>query len=93
MYFLQKDDIMLHFTLTGSSDITGCQYLLFCLLLAGIWYMMWANIGQVAEHKDTMEFMPSPRRSIDSGTGKLVNDGLFLFADCRSAIKGVFLGE
>ena len=29
MYFLQKDDIMLHFTLTGSSDITGCQYLLF----------------------------------------------------------------
>ena len=40
MYFLQKDDIMLHFTLLGSSDITGCQcllsyllsYLLFCLL-------------------------------------------------------------
>ena len=34
--FLQKDDIMLHFTLSGSSDITGCQcllsYLLFCLL-------------------------------------------------------------
>ena len=29
-YFLQKDDIMLHFTLTGSLDITGCQYLLFC---------------------------------------------------------------
>ena len=25
MYFLQKDDIMLHFTLSGSSDITGCQ--------------------------------------------------------------------
>ena len=23
--FLQKDDIMLHFTLSGSSDITGCQ--------------------------------------------------------------------
>ena len=34
--FLQKDDIMLHFTISGSSDITGCQYLLsyllFCLL-------------------------------------------------------------
>ena len=27
MYFLQKDDIMLHFTLTESSDITGCQSL------------------------------------------------------------------
>ena len=32
MYFLQKDDIMLHFTLTESSDITGCQYLLFVYL-------------------------------------------------------------
>ena len=29
MYFLQKDDIMLHFTPTGSSDINGCQCLLF----------------------------------------------------------------
>ena len=26
--FLQKDDIMLHFTLSGSSDVTGCQCLL-----------------------------------------------------------------
>ena len=32
MYFLQKDDIMLHFTLSGSSDITGFQCLLSCLL-------------------------------------------------------------
>ena len=33
MYFLQKDDIMLHFTLSGSSDITDYQCLLSCLLL------------------------------------------------------------
>ena len=26
--FLQKDDIMLHFTLSGSSDITGCHFLI-----------------------------------------------------------------
>ena len=32
MYFLQKDDIMLHFTQKGSSDITGFQCLLICLL-------------------------------------------------------------
>ena len=32
MYFLQKDDIMLHFTLSGSSDNTGCQCLFSCLL-------------------------------------------------------------
>ena len=37
MYFLQKDDIMLHFTRKGSSDVTGCQcllsYLLFCFFV------------------------------------------------------------
>ena len=46
MYFLQKDDIMLHFTLSGSSDITGCQwllsyllsYLLFCYILTYLYY-------------------------------------------------------
>ena len=32
MYFLQKDDIMLHFTQKGSSDITGFQCLLIQLL-------------------------------------------------------------
>ena len=31
MYFLQKNDIMLHFTLSESSDITGYQCLLSCL--------------------------------------------------------------
>ena len=30
--FLQKDNMMLHFTLSGSSDITGCQCLLSCSL-------------------------------------------------------------
>ena len=56
---------------------------------------MWDHIGKVAQHKESVEFMPSesPRGSIDSGTGKLVRDGLFLFADCRSSIKGMFLGK
>jgi hypothetical protein len=37
LYFLQKDDIMLHFTLSGSSDITGYQCLLSCLLFLFTW--------------------------------------------------------
>ena len=45
------------------------------------------NIGKVAEHKEAMKFLPS------SGlTEKLKNEGLSTFADCHSAIKGVFLG-
>ena len=67
----------------------------FIFFIVGIWYIMWDHIGKVAEHKESMEFMPSEsgnQGSIDSETGKLVHDGLFLFADCRSSIKGMFLG-
>ena len=65
----------------------------FSILVAGVWYIMWDNIGNVAEHKQSLEFTPSPRRSIDSGTGKMLNDGLYLYADCHAAIKGVFVGK
>ena len=54
---------------------------------------MWDHIGKVAEHKDSIEFSVEPRRSIDSETGKVVNDGLLLFADCHAAIKGTFVGN
>ena len=55
--------------------------------IGGVWYVMWDNIGKVAQHKEAMKFLPS------SGlTEKLKNEGLSTFADCHSAIKGVFLG-
>ena len=60
---------------------------------AGIWYIMWSNIGNVAEHKESLEFLPSPRRSIDSGTGKPLNDAMYVYADCHSSIRGTFLGN
>ena len=60
---------------------------------AGVWYVMWSNIGKVAEHKESVDLLPSPRRSIDSGTGKPLNDALYIYADCHAAIKGIFLGE
>jgi len=54
---------------------------------------MWSNIGNVEEHKNSMEFLPSPRRSFDSGTGKPTNDALYINADCHSSVKGIFLGK
>jgi hypothetical protein len=27
----------------------------------GVWYIMWSNIGNVEEHKNSMDFLPSPR--------------------------------
>ena len=40
---------------------------------------MWSNIGNVEEHKASMEFLPSPKNDTESGTGR------FLFADCQAA--------
>ena len=54
---------------------------------------MWSNIGKVSEHKESLEFLPSPRRSIDSGTGKPLNDAMYVYADCHSSIRGTFLGK
>ena len=48
---------------------------------------MWSNIGNVEEHKASMEFLPSPKNDTESGTGR------FLFADCQAAIKGIFMGK
>ena len=72
---------------------TGLQVILMFVFKAGIWYIMWSNIGNVAEHKESLEFLPSPRRSIDSGTGKPLNDAMYVYADCHSSIRGTFLGN
>ena len=47
MYFLQKDDIMLHFTLSGSSDITGYQCLLFLFTFLFIFLFTWKVVGDL----------------------------------------------
>ena len=62
------------------------------LSLVGVWYIMWSNIGNVIEHKNAMEFLPSPRRSFDSGPGNPNNQALQIHADCHSSVKGIFLG-
>ena len=59
---------------------------------AGVWYIMWSNIGNVAEHRESVNLLPSPRRSIDSGTGKPHHDAMYVYADCHSAVKGIFMG-
>ena len=52
MYFLQRDDIMLHFTLTGSSDITDCQ----CLLLVYFFVYLESVAGFKFGYKLGFEF-------------------------------------
>ena len=47
---------------------------------------MWGNIGKVAENKESMKFLPS------SGLTEKLDNEVSQFADCHSAIKGIFLG-
>ena len=42
----------------------------------------------MAENKESMKFLPSTGL-----TEKLTNEGLSAFADCHSAMKGIFLGK
>ena len=57
MYFLQKDDIMLHFTLSGSSDITGCQCLFSCLLFC-LLGKCWASTNSNSRTSTTIKHNP-----------------------------------
>ena len=88
--FIKKD-----FNIVHLSFLEGCVHdLIKSFFAAGIWYMMWSNIGNVAEHKNSIELLPSgPRHSIDSGTGVHLNDAMYVYANCHSAIKGIFLGN
>ena len=51
---------------------------------------MWSNIGNVAEHKKSVEFVPG-RRRLDSEKAK--ENGLYFYADCHSATKGILYGK
>ena len=53
--------------------------------------MMWSNIGNVAEHKESVALLPSPKSMIDMA-GKPLNDAMYMYADCHAAIKGIFSG-
>ena len=37
----------------------------------GIWYIMWSNIGNISQHRSSLDFMPASRRdSINSSASQ-----------------------
>lgn len=65
----------------------------FSIIVVGVWYIMWANIGKVAENRKTgMHLLPERRDSINSVTGSPINKAMEVYADCQSATKGLLLG-
>ena len=68
----------------------------FNILIVGIWYIMWSNVGNIGEHRSSLDFMPASRR--DSLNSSVSNDdntskpNAFLYADCHGTNRGLFGG-
>jgi hypothetical protein len=57
---------------------------------------MWSNVGNVEEHRASVEFLPFRRDSMDSSLeddGRTENDAHYLYADCHATNTGLFSGE
>ena len=67
----------------------------FNILVVGVWYILWSNIGKIHDHKDSMHFLPSvtPRGSVEALHRTVGHkEALIVFADCKSSINGLFIG-
>jgi hypothetical protein len=67
----------------------------FSILVVGVWYVLWSNIGNIGGNKDTLELLPS---SSPMGSHEELarteghKQAMVLYADCSSSTKGMFVG-
>ena len=65
----------------------------FSILVVAVWYIMWSHIGQIHEHYDSLDFIPTDSGSgIDESFQQGHKNAMILFADCSSSTRGMFLG-
>jgi len=75
----------------------------FSILVVAVWYIMWSNIGKVAENAGNLELLPgsgAPNPMVVSSSSSAGhanqtsprNNALYLYADCHSSMKGLFFG-
>ena len=67
----------------------------FCVLIAGVWFILWSSIGQVHHYKNEVEFLPSvtPQGSMENiRRTEGHKQAMILFADCSSSNRGMFFG-
>lgn len=67
----------------------------FNILMVGVWYILWSNIGNISDHKNSLFFLPSvtphgSQEALHKTQGH--KEALILFADCKSSINGLFIG-
>ena len=67
----------------------------FCVLIAGVWFILWSSIGQVHHYKYEVEFLPSvtPQGSMENiCRTEGHKQAMILFADCSSSNRGLLFG-
>ena len=67
----------------------------FSIVVVGVWYILWSNIGKIEDNKHSLDFLPSG--SLGGSQEELARteghkEALVLYADCSSSTKGMFVG-
>ena len=64
----------------------------FSILIVGIWYIIWNNVGNVEELKDEFEFIPGLGTSELSKRPDGHSDALIMHTDFSNSTRGLGLG-
>ena len=67
----------------------------FSIVVVGVWYILWSNIGKIEDNKHSLDFLPSgspggSQEELARTEGH--KEALVLYADCSSSTKGMFVG-
>merc|ERR1719400_1627284 len=67
----------------------------FNILVVAVWFILWTSIGNIQDHKESLEFLPSitPQGSMENlARIEGHKQASMLFADCTSSNCGMFAG-
>jgi len=67
----------------------------FNILIVAVWFILWTSIGNIQDHKESLEFLPSitPQGSMENlHRIEGHKQASTLFADCTSSNGGMFVG-
>jgi len=67
----------------------------FNILVVAVWFILWTSIGNIQDHKESLEFLPSitPQGSMENlARIEGYKQASTLFADCTSSNGGMFAG-
>ncbi|XP_065568661.1 proton channel OtopLc-like isoform X2 [Artemia franciscana] len=64
----------------------------YSILVVGIWYIIWSNIGKVQEEKEVLSCLPHSSIVQTQYLENGLSNRLIIHADCHASNRGLFLG-